>query len=674
MYEELYRFLDPFIENECTDLQAEFGLTGSCAESAAGLLRGRLISLAKPLSDRIYQDELRRISPSVIPGISFAGEAEKQEACEAASKRLSGSDYIFSAYPRMDHYRQVITDNYRAFLRTFFQRLSQHQNGIRETLPGCGDPSCLLGFSASGADCHLHGSSTVRVETAGGAFYYKPRDTRPDELFRVLSDTFFAGKIRAASVLRNDEGFGFIEEIRQAGLAKESEIIAYYRHFGILLALFRALGSSDMHCENIISSGIFPVCIDLETILTPVFHPFSGTDYHSIAQLDSLSRDLMFSCSNTMVLPMMLQGKHQMSPLLKNGAGCLPVLNGRERTVRGYEEALTEGFLEGYETILRNRDSIRGVLNKYSDMSIRFVLRASSYYAITLREMHSAPFLTDPSKKDREFARLKDRFDDLPPEECSALSSWEIEELEEGDLPYFSLRADGCSLYGDPHGAPLVSKFSEFSAMEHAMLCLSHMGPAELKFERDYLRIRLLQAPEMHQSDMPPASGGTSQGAADSIFRDAAGGTSGEAAAGTAPSRRDHFPDSSSRILAPEEALSKAEDLFRRILDLSVTTSGGDLVFLGIGKDMVPDYLPGFAKGMQGMAVFFSALKRHSRTCGEEAERMLEYCRRDTQRVLAISSHSDGKRYDGSRSGFLKKSGRLRSGIRAISYSSRTIS
>ena len=620
MFDELFHFLDPFAEAERDDLKNRYGLTEECAQSASELLKNRLAGLTEPLANRICLEELEKISPSVIPGLSFAGDPEKREAGAAASKRLSGEDSVFLRYPQMERYRKVITGNFRRFMDTFLKRLACHADEIREILPQCGNPEQILGFSASGADCHLHGSCTLRVRTAGGAFYYKPRDCRPDVMFRELAGEYFDGQISSPPVLVPGQEFGFIGEVRSAGLERERDVSVYYRNFGILLALLRSLGSSDMHYENIIASGIYPVCIDLETVLTPLFRTFAGTDFHEIGQLDLLSRDLMFSAADTMVLPMLLQGKTQMSPLLKEGAGCLPVLKGREMTVRGYETALLDGFAEGYETVLRHRDAVRDVLNRYAHMSVRFVLRASSYYAITLREMHSEAFLTNPSEKERELIRLGDRFGDLSGEEREALVSWEREELEEGDIPFFAVRADSRSLYGDPAGTPLAGEFLSFSPLEHADLCLTHMGDAEKQFELAFLRASLLQTPDIRKQ-------------------------------GELPDSKDRFPDAAGKVLSPREALETAEALFRQISGLSVLSSGGERVFLSAGKHMAPRYLPGFAKGMQGIAVFLAAFIKASAACRAEAEELLAFCRMDTRKVLEISAHSDGKRFDTSRTG-----------------------
>lgn len=69
-------------------------------------------------------------------------------------------------------------------------------------------------------------------------------------------------------------------------------------------------------------------------------------------------RDLFFSTQSTLVLPMMLQEKAQISPLLRGDAEtarCLPVLDGKQIPIYGFEESYIGGFSRMYDRLLRDR-------------------------------------------------------------------------------------------------------------------------------------------------------------------------------------------------------------------------------------------------------------------------------------------------------------------------------
>ena len=603
----VFSFLKPLIEGERAGFLAKGEFTEEGAQSALDLLEKRLINLVDPIVSQMYTDELYRIVPAAIIGLSFVSNEDKEKARDEVIRRINGGENPFSKYPDLDYYRRLICDNFQIFIDTFLKRFSLNSERIqRELLGGCRSGK-ITGLSASGADCHLHGCSALKVETEGGVFYYKPRDCRPDELFYRLADRFFSGKIRAPFALSVDGEYGFIEEIKSIELKNKEDIASFYYNFGILLSLFRCLGSTDMHFENIVASGIYPVCIDLETIITPIHNLCQGTDYKSIDEIDSIVKSIMFSSANTMVLPMVLQGKEQMSPLYSKKGGSLPIFDKEKQTIQGYEKEFMDGFSQGYDIIRENKKELTGLLDEYRNMSARFVLRTSSYYALTLQEMHSKEFLEDRKRRDRELDKLSIRLNDLAIDDVSMLTAWERSNLEEGDIPFFSMKADGHSLYGDPRDSFLIDYFFDISALEHAKLCLSNMGDDNKAFEMDYLRVRLLQAVDKaeKENDEP-----VQIGEADSP-------------------------------LTVDDAKALARELSEKISELKVAVSGKDAIFLSYDKNYTPQYSKGFRKGLQGIAVFFEEYLRTVDSDDITAGNILEICNEDTKRLLSRGESDD---------------------------------
>src|SRR5262249_13165750 len=76
-------------------------------------------------------------------------------------------------------------------------------------------------------------------------------------------------EIRVPRVLdRGSHGWCEFISYRQADDTKI--LSAFYRRAGELLALAYAIGTTDLHCENLIADGNAPVPIDLETVLQPI--------------------------------------------------------------------------------------------------------------------------------------------------------------------------------------------------------------------------------------------------------------------------------------------------------------------------------------------------------------------------------------------------------------------
>ena len=124
------------------------------------------------------------------------------------------------------------------------------------------------------ADLHFHRRCTIRVDAEKGSFYYKPRDCRTDVLFGQIVDRWFSDIARVPRCIPGPD-YAFCQNISAAPASTEAEAGRYFRNLGGLCALFQMFGASDLHSENLIAQGVYPVLVDMETILTPQPETFS---------------------------------------------------------------------------------------------------------------------------------------------------------------------------------------------------------------------------------------------------------------------------------------------------------------------------------------------------------------------------------------------------------------
>ncbi len=367
----------------------------------------------------------------------------------------------------------------------------------------------------------------------------------------------------------------------------------YYEHFGALTALFRFLGTSDMHYENILACGVYPAAIDMETLFTPASDPYQGCEIASVDEMNPVWRDLFFSTQSTLVLPMMLQGKAQISPLLRGNAEtarCLPVLDGKPIPIYGFEESYIGGFSRMYDRLLRNRSGLAEMVRKAEDMRARFVLRASAYYALTLHEMHSPAGCASKDARERILADLNRHFEKEPA--YTPAVRWERACLEEGDIPYFSFRAGQSGLYGDPYGGILLSGFFRMTAIERCLLTLERSGPEEKRFELDYLRRRFRQGPD----------------SAKEIRRE----------------QPERAPEGSPDPLSVQDARAEAVKILGEMDRMALRLTDGKRILLSADKHLVPSHHPNFERGLPGMSLFFDLVQRcPGLHCAETAELLL---------------------------------------------------
>lgn len=592
--EELYAFLLPYAEEEIRTIRAQAGVP---MREAAGLgkdlLFQRLKDLAEPAVQAALEERLCAINPAVRLSPHFASQADRERAVRETAERLMRPEgNPFAVYPLLKQDSDRVRANFRGFLTGFLHRLDENRRQIEQLLLQGRPMGALFSLSASGADSHLHGQCALRVGTEGGVFYYKPRDSRLDRLYREIAQRFCPGDTLAPLAVCG-EGFGFIECMKTAPVQSLEEVSLYYEHFGALTALFRFLGTSDMHYENILACGVYPAAIDMETLFTPASDPYQGCEIASVDEMNPVWRDIFFSTQSTLVLPMMLQGKAQISPLLRSGtetANCLPVLDGRQIPIYGFEESFIRGFSRMYDRLLRERDALAEMVCRAEGMSARFVLRASAYYALTLHELHSPAGCASAEARENILADLNRHFEKEP--SYLPVVRWERACLEEGDIPYFSFRAGQSGLYGDPRGDILLQGFFQMPAVERCLLTLEHSGPEEKRFELDYLRRRFLQGPD-----------------------------SAKGPGGGQPERP---PEEKPDPLSPQDARAEAVKILREMDALALRLTDGERILLSADKHLVPSHHPNFERGLPGMSLFFDLVQRcPGLHCAETAELLL---------------------------------------------------
>ena len=578
----IYDFLTTRVDEEIRMAASVPGIPLRDAELGRGLLFSRLKDLVQPVLDTWLDEALTRINPAAALSPYFVSAEDREKAEQETVRRVmsTGKD-PFAVYPLLRQDADRIGKNFRSFLQSFLRRLSEHSDRISTELLNGRPAGRLISLSASGADSHLHGRSALRVECEGGVFYYKPRDSRIDRLYAEIVAAFCPECTRSPKVVCGDS-YGFIECMKTAPIRNREEAAAYYRNFGALTALFRFLGTSDMHYENILACGVHPVAIDLETLLTPVPDPYNGCEISSVEEMNPVWRDILFSTQGTLVLPMMLQGKVQISPLLCDSletAQCLPVLEEKRIPLYGYEEEFLSGFDRMYDRLLSRRGELAEMVRKAESMSARFVMRASAYYSVMLKEMHSPEGGVSAENRAKILEDLKSHFKDHP--EYLPLTEWERACLEEGDIPYFSFQAGKRALYGDPQGDRLMDGYFKMTALDRCILALEHSGPREKQFELDYILRRFRQGPDV----LPEV---------------------GKKVTGEASQKK---PGGNPVPYPAEEAKAQALKILEELWDLTLRLTDGNRILLSANKHLVPEYHTDFERGLPGMSLFFDRIR-----------------------------------------------------------------
>ena len=361
-----------------------------------------------------------------------------------------------------------------SYYRILRERFDRHRQEIARCFFYGVDPIEMAETSETG-DRHLHGEAVLRLKTAAGNIYYKPRDGAGTELLGQLNELLFGERLVPEQVGGKD--YAFQKEAVQRIPSAGAERACFYEWLGRLTAVFYALGSTDMHRFNVIPVGDRPCVVDTETLLCARAKGFGGAGDFS-ADYGDVFPEYQMSAGECMVLPRFYAGI-QKSPLLP-GDDCTPM---------GYEDSFLDGFRIGYRAIQENREAVSSLLDRYTNFSVRYILRSTGVYNHMI-----AAYASSGSDAERKgvLDRLEKGLDNEQKRRWRPLLEWEASCVQEGDVPYFWFYADERALRGDrQESVCLIEDFLLVSPIESAKERIRSMDEYDLSVQCSYIRSSL---------------------------------------------------------------------------------------------------------------------------------------------------------------------------------------
>ena len=393
-----------------------------------------------------------------------------QQFLELSSERSFWDD-LASHYPSVLHVDSIVRKRCLATL-SFAQRWAadRHRLGVLCAT----DPGELNELSFGAGDSHRGGTTVAIVRGEGWRVVYKPRSLAIDNALRgfvaeLAVDHDSAINIRVPEAMDCGD-YGWAEFVTHRFAAGNEELLSFYRGIGQLLALMRLLSGSDLHAENVIAQGASPVVVDCETLFTPKI-PSSPTGYGGA--FDRASELTARTVLSVGLLPGrgmglgwrgvdlsavgMLPGQQPMQRQLgilgagSDNARVGPILveapvsqnhpSPRPALAEYWPEVLC-GFDE-LTTTLQRLDAggcLRPRLRVFEDCRIRVVVRATEVYAEIGRMLWHPVSLHNPqAARQRAFELLEKMAANVSvaPSDPAVINA-EIDELLDGDIPYFS--------------------------------------------------------------------------------------------------------------------------------------------------------------------------------------------------------------------------------------------
>ena len=377
------------------------------------------------------------------------GENEEEQYCYFTEHILCDPSFqkeIYTAYPIM--YRDLFSSLTLSVqsICEMLERFEEDNSEINSRFFKENPCHKILKIDGGDSDAHRGGRRVLILEMDNGEkLIYKPRNLALDEAY-VLFLQWICENVGMEYWWNRvwDRGeYGWCGWVAALPCESYEAMKRYYERNGLLLCISYLLGSTDMHYENLVACGEYPVLIDLEMAVGGQGRGQSDKD-------DEVSRVFKESVLQTGLLPMYAwneNGEGVNVGAINGGGGdlvplSLPVivnagttrmrveyqqprlkevknlatLNGTfiqpveffGEIVAGFGKAyrFLSGNLDGSAFSAGNREAVLEKLKLFENVRVRYLTRQTQEYSMLLTTMYHPDFLADDREREGLFKRI----------------------------------------------------------------------------------------------------------------------------------------------------------------------------------------------------------------------------------------------------------------------------
>lgn len=388
----------------------------------------------------------------------------------------------------------------------------------------------IVEFSNSLSDSHENGKTVVCITfNTGDKIIYKPRSLDIDVTYfetlnwiNIHNSESIIPQFKILRIIPKKE-YGWVEFIQQLPCKNEDEIKNFYFRAGMHLSLFYLFKGTDLHYENIIANGEFPVIVDLETLFYPDSKPLKNSPAE-IALASSINTEYSDSVLRSGLLPHWTIRNDSNMVIDTSGLGAIPNqklsiktayiknvnkddmhLNFKESlltsnknnvffenriiTAEKYVSNIIEGFEHLYLLILKNKKqflSNHSPFYNFKNCQIRYIYRNTAIYNAFLYNLSLPQSLTDGDKYRLEIEKLGRIFNTvkIKPKEFEVFRS-EISALKKMDYPRYITITGSKSLYFE--NKCIVSKYFSKSIFNVVLSRINKISKKDLGKQKDLI-------------------------------------------------------------------------------------------------------------------------------------------------------------------------------------------
>lgn len=350
----------------------------------------------------------------------------------------------------------------------FLGQILKHFQEDREELELClgqGKKLChITDIQMDRGDIHDDGKAVARLELDGGvSVYYKPGNKSLKAGFiKELNDLYEKQGLSVwdyHAVIKGDHTWE--EAVLSEKCCTREDRFRYYRRLGIALLLCYQRGICDIHCENVISQGEFPVLIDVEVVKRrakdrKMKWGFLNTSVLSAGILPCYMKGGGENRVNPAVLCLDRHQKSAVRHLVMKNPKTADICLELEYTELHFsndipvwtqeeEKEVTECIREGFRTAAESYKMQTGRKKEVCEVC-RYIHRPTNEYAMLLFMLRHPKYLSRREEAEKMLHMALSRPGNGGVED-KKVAEWETEALLRGEIPLFTFREDSRRLY-----------------------------------------------------------------------------------------------------------------------------------------------------------------------------------------------------------------------------------
>ncbi|MBU5334611.1 type 2 lanthipeptide synthetase LanM family protein [Anaerocolumna aminovalerica] len=439
-------------------------------------------------------------------------EEEYNDYTKRWLRNKSYTDELFETYPALARLIIDIINNTVDYYTEILENYLKDEKEIIQ-LFNIKNPK-ILKIRVGGSDSHNHGKSVARIIYDNGQeIIYKPHSISTEyEYQKFLQWIGKQSGIGMKSYAMIDKGnYGWEELVIHTPCKSENELKDYYKRIGVVLCVNYMLNVYDIHHENIIAYGPYPIVIDAETILknnepydSSKIKEYSLNKIRETVVAQGLlpqhirkggaeSLDLSGLSHEEGVYPVKIPVfinarrsdmkcvyKNPKSPVQNN----FPMLADKPISYSNYLDYILKGFHIIYEYVIKNKEKTLEKFKAFKKLTLRHLRRDTQTYAMILETSRHPDFLIDAASRELLLMSLYKNKNMDDNREYQAVKD-EVRQLLSNDIPMFTYNAASTYLISE-YGL-MIENYFEKSAYDITAEKISNMTYDDMKQQELYI-------------------------------------------------------------------------------------------------------------------------------------------------------------------------------------------